>query len=226
MEHHQQHQQQHNHQNYSHHQQNYHSIPASRISQPDRGSAHNTAGAGRNMSKGNTPNGNHTMHDSAPVDLELDFSAGSRPPTAQEQFLNTSTFSRFGDLSMDADNQAEADMAKEDPLAAQVWKFFRKTKQNLPNQERMENLTWRMMALNLRKQKEQEEAARYERRNAFFSLDYFHFSRLSRNAGAGKRERHVKFSRAFRDARLICSLCVWGVWVEILWFGAALDRPC
>ncbi|KAH6697228.1 GATA zinc finger protein [Plectosphaerella plurivora] len=165
IEHHQQQQQQqHNHlQNYSHHQQNHHSIPASRMSQPDRGSSHNTTGAGRNISKGNTPNGNHTMHDSAPVDLELDFSAGSRPPTAQEQFLNTSTFSRFGDLSMDADNQAEADMAKEDPLAAQVWKFFRKTKQNLPNQERMENLTWRMMALNLRKQKEQEEAARLER---------------------------------------------------------------
>lgn len=45
----------------------------------------------------------------------------------------------------------------EDPLAAQVWKFFSKTKQQLPNQQRMENLTWRMMALNMRRRKEQQE---------------------------------------------------------------------
>lgn len=51
-------------------------------------------------------------------------------------------------------------MQQEDPLAAQVWKFFSKTKQQLPNQHRMENLTWRMMALNMRKQS-QEEQKRY-----------------------------------------------------------------
>ncbi|GAB0132456.1 hypothetical protein EsDP_00000891 [Epichloe bromicola] len=45
-----------------------------------------------------------------------------------------------------------------DPLVAQVWKFFSKTKQQLPNQERLENLTWRMMALYVRKQKQDGEA--------------------------------------------------------------------
>ncbi|KAJ6786995.1 hypothetical protein PWT90_04128 [Aphanocladium album] len=50
-------------------------------------------------------------------------------------------------------------MQSEDPLAAQVWKFFTKTKQNLPNQQRMENLTWRMMALSMRK-KQQEQRSR------------------------------------------------------------------
>jgi GATA-binding protein len=157
---------------------------------PDRGSTHSShaSGAGRtnNRSSNNSNNtANHTMHDAAPTDLELDISAGARPPTAQEQFLNSSAFSRFGDLSMDADNQTEADMAKEDPLAAQVWKFFRKTKQNLPNQERMENLTWRMMALNLRKQRQQEEDARYDLRTAPVPF-YFHLflGEVRQNAGA------------------------------------------
>ncbi|KAG6059554.1 hypothetical protein E4U32_003936 [Claviceps aff. humidiphila group G2b] len=56
------------------------------------------------------------------------------------------------------ENAAAAEPAKsidqlrhDDPLATQVWKFFSKAKQQLPNQERLENLTWRMMALNMRK---------------------------------------------------------------------------
>lgn len=48
-------------------------------------------------------------------------------------------------------------MQSEDPLAAQIWKFFSKTKEQLPNQQRMENLTWRMMALNLRKRQQQQQ---------------------------------------------------------------------
>ncbi|KAG5990213.1 hypothetical protein E4U43_004337 [Claviceps pusilla] len=51
-------------------------------------------------------------------------------------------------------------LRSDDPLAAQVWKFFSKTKHQLPNQERLENLTWRMMALNMRKQKQQDDEAR------------------------------------------------------------------
>lgn len=42
-------------------------------------------------------------------------------------------------------------MQTEDPLAMQVWKFFAHTKMQIPNQQRMENLTWRMMALKLPK---------------------------------------------------------------------------
>lgn len=157
-----------------HHQQNHHPTHnGSRMLRPDRGSPFSSfAGNGNNSGNNNgnsTSNGNAKMHD-APADFELDFSAGARPPTAQEQFLNSSTFSRFGDLSMESEHQTEADMAKEDPLAAQVWKFFRQTKQNLPNQERMENLSWRMMALNLRKQKQQEEAARYGAARFCFSF--------------------------------------------------------
>lgn len=42
-------------------------------------------------------------------------------------------------------------MQKKDPLATQVWKFYHKAKTQLPNGERMENLTWRMMSMNLRR---------------------------------------------------------------------------
>lgn len=61
------------------------------------------------------------------------------------------------DGANDATPESIDQMQKEDPLAAQVWKFFSKTKQQLPNQHRMENLTWRMMALNMRKQSLEEQ---------------------------------------------------------------------
>ena len=47
-------------------------------------------------------------------------------------------------------------LAKEDPLATQVWKMYARTKVTLPNAQRMENLTWRMMALTLKKKKEDD----------------------------------------------------------------------
>ncbi|KAF9505217.1 hypothetical protein BS47DRAFT_1489901 [Hydnum rufescens UP504] len=49
-----------------------------------------------------------------------------------------------------------ANMAKEDPLAAQVWRMYARAKATLPHAQRMENLTWRMMALALRRRKERE----------------------------------------------------------------------
>lgn len=49
-------------------------------------------------------------------------------------------------------------LAKQDPLATQVWKMYARTKANLPHAQRMENITWRMMALALKKKKEQDDA--------------------------------------------------------------------
>lgn len=51
------------------------------------------------------------------------------------------------------------EMQRKDPLGAQIWKLYTRTKSQLPNQERMENLTWRMMAMNL-KRKEREQQTR------------------------------------------------------------------
>ena len=65
------------------------------------------------------------------------------------------------DMAADsAEGQSPEEMQRQDPLATQIWKFFSQTKQRLPNQERMQNLTWRMMHMNLRKQR-QLDAARF-----------------------------------------------------------------
>ncbi|CAK9785453.1 unnamed protein product [Cutaneotrichosporon oleaginosum] len=53
---------------------------------------------------------------------------------------------------------AEA-MAKKDPLAAQVWKAYARAKDSMPHGQRMENLTWRMMHLTMKKKEESERAA-------------------------------------------------------------------
>lgn len=92
-------------------------------------------------------------------DLRLDLSAALYP-NAQDDFLRNSAFPPFQKASAMESNQSPEDMQREDPLATQVWKFFSKTKQMLPNQQRMENLTWRMMALNLRKKQMEEEKAK------------------------------------------------------------------
>ncbi|KAH9946988.1 hypothetical protein B0H21DRAFT_822341 [Amylocystis lapponica] len=58
---------------------------------------------------------------------------------------------------------ADADperLAREDPLATQVWKMYARTKATLPHAQRMENLTWRMMALALKKKKDEEEKSK------------------------------------------------------------------
>ena len=58
-------------------------------------------------------------------------------------------------------------LVKEDPLAKQVWKMYAKQKAGLPNAQRMENLTWRMMALALKKkEREDKEKGEKEREKA------------------------------------------------------------
>ncbi|KAF9792702.1 hypothetical protein BJ322DRAFT_68674 [Thelephora terrestris] len=48
-------------------------------------------------------------------------------------------------------------MAKQDPLVTQVWKMYARNKATQPHAHRMENLTWRMMALALQKKKREEK---------------------------------------------------------------------
>ncbi|KAI8357977.1 hypothetical protein B0O80DRAFT_271735 [Mortierella sp. GBAus27b] len=47
--------------------------------------------------------------------------------------------------------------AREDPLAAQIWRLYTKAKDSLPNGQRLENLTWRMMAMTLHKKNKEKE---------------------------------------------------------------------
>ena len=75
----------------------------------------------------------------------------------RKDLLRESFFSDWKDDASSADLGDPDEMQKRDPLGTQIWKLYSKTKSQLPNQERMENLTWRMMAMNL-KRKEREQA--------------------------------------------------------------------
>ena len=87
---------------------------------------------------------------------KLDFSAAN---SARKELLRESFFPTWKDDAASEELDSPDEMQKKDPLATQIWRLYSKTKKQLPNQERMENLTWRMMAMSLRKRK-QEEAAR------------------------------------------------------------------
>ncbi|OZJ04667.1 hypothetical protein BZG36_02887 [Bifiguratus adelaidae] len=58
--------------------------------------------------------------------------------------------------SMRTEDDALTDQSK-DPLAAQVWRLYTKAKDTLPNGARLENLTWRMMAMTLKAKREAEK---------------------------------------------------------------------
>ena len=90
---------------------------------------------------------------------KLDISTRDHDP--RKGLLREAFFPDWRDDASSADLKPPEEMQKQDPLATQIWKLYSKTKTQLPNQERMENLTWRMMAMNLRRK--EREQARYER---------------------------------------------------------------
>lgn len=89
-------------------------------------------------------------------ELNLDFTKPDN--STMFDFLQGSTFPSLQHATAGNEETLEQ-MQESDPLATQVWKFYRNTKQNLPSQERMVNLTWRMMHMSLRRK--QAEDARY-----------------------------------------------------------------
>ncbi|ATZ53707.1 BcareA [Botrytis cinerea B05.10] len=93
---------------------------------------------------------------------KLDHPAPSR---ARDDLLGESFFPTWKDGSAGEELDNTDEMQKKDPLATQIWKLYSKTKKTLPNQERLENLTWRMMAMNLRKRRQEEENARLSQQN-------------------------------------------------------------
>ncbi|KAK5115092.1 hypothetical protein LTR62_001789 [Meristemomyces frigidus] len=55
------------------------------------------------------------------------------------------------DASTSVELESPEEMQKNDPLGTQIWKLYHKTRGQLPNSERLENLSWRMMSMNLRR---------------------------------------------------------------------------
>ncbi|ROT37560.1 hypothetical protein SODALDRAFT_279799 [Sodiomyces alkalinus F11] len=95
-----------------------------------------------------------------PSTFDLDFSMAldQQPKGAHDRILKSAAFPHLQQPAiMTADDQGLDQIRREDPLVTQMWKFFHRTKQSLPNQERMENLSWRLMAIDLRKMRTQQE---------------------------------------------------------------------
>ncbi|CCX33754.1 Similar to Nitrogen regulatory protein areA; acc. no. P17429 [Pyronema omphalodes CBS 100304] len=86
-------------------------------------------------------------------------SANLERPTAQS-FARKELFgvSSFDPLSgRPVPDESLEEMQKKDPLATQVWRLYSKQRGSLPNAQRMENLTWRMMSLTLKRERELKE---------------------------------------------------------------------
>ncbi|KAI0010451.1 hypothetical protein F4779DRAFT_577585 [Xylariaceae sp. FL0662B] len=86
-------------------------------------------------------------------DLNLDLTKSDN--ASQFDILKTALFPSV-ENAMSGTNDSLEQMQHNDPLAIQIWRFFRNTKQSLPCQERMENLTWRLMHVGLRRRRQEK----------------------------------------------------------------------
>lgn len=77
-----------------------------------------------------------------------------RQIVARSELLRNAVFPDWRDGRGGDAMESPEEMQKKDPLGTQMWKLYSRTKSRLPNQERMENLTWRMMAMNLRRREQ------------------------------------------------------------------------
>lgn len=75
-----------------------------------------------------------------------------------DQVLSDSLFPAQDEpVEVEEEEKVTTKKNKKDPLATQVWRLYTKAKDNLPNGSRMENLTWRMMAMTLNHKKKKED---------------------------------------------------------------------
>ncbi len=78
----------------------------------------------------------------------------------RSKLLSEAIFPDWRDDASGADLDDPDEMQKNDPVTiSQLWKQLSKTKKRVPHQERMENLSWRMMGITLKQQRDQ---ARYD----------------------------------------------------------------
>ena len=105
------------------------------------------------------PGSPSTYHSMSTVtrDTQANLDLSPEHTVARKELLRQAYFPDWKDDASSGDLGHPDEMQKNDPLATQIWKLYSKTKTQLPNQERMENLTWRMMAMSL-KRKEREQA--------------------------------------------------------------------
>ncbi|BGP32444.1 Sodium- and chloride-dependent GABA transporter 1 [Rhodotorula toruloides] len=88
----------------------------------------------------------------SPAAFSTGTGAGKGVSFAPSPSVGDSSASPSGSTIIDEDS-AEL-LSRKDPIAAQVWRMFHKAKNTMPNGARMENLTWRLMSMTLRKRRE------------------------------------------------------------------------
>lgn len=86
------------------------------------------------------------------------------PAPSPGGMLDEPIFAAFGNDANAVSPESPTELQKNDPLGTQIWKLYSRAKTQLPNAERMSNLTWRMMALNMRRAEEQRNKG-YELRH-------------------------------------------------------------
>ena len=96
--------------------------------------------------------------------MDFDMRRESSPEPSPGGMLDEPIFAAFGNDASAVSPEAPTELQKNDPLGTQIWKLYSRAKTQLPNAERMSNLTWRMMALNMRRAEEQRNRG-YERRH-------------------------------------------------------------
>ena len=87
---------------------------------------------------------------------QLDRSLGQTSQTRQELLREASFFPDLRDDATGADWDHPDEMQKNDPLGTHMWKIVSKVKTQIANHERMENMTWRLMAMSLKKKGEEQ----------------------------------------------------------------------
>ena len=123
-------------------------------------SLQDSADADRRSSTTTTTNPLHFPPTSSQLSDDFSFGSPISPAdssNAQDNLLQDTLFPEWKAGPPRGPLDGTDEMQRKDPLATQIWKLYSRTKAQLPNQERMENLTWRMMAMSL-KRKERERA--------------------------------------------------------------------
>ncbi|KAL1600109.1 Sodium- and chloride-dependent GABA transporter 1 [Nothophoma quercina] len=83
--------------------------------------------------------------------MDFDRQREGSPALSPGGMLDEPIFPAFGNDANMASPESPTELQKNDPLGTQIWKLYSRAKTQLPNAERMSNLTWRMMALNMRR---------------------------------------------------------------------------
>ena len=112
--------------------------------------------------------------------MDFDMRREGSPAPSSGGMLDEPIFAAFGNDANAASPDSPSELQKNDPLGTQIWKLYSRAKTQLPNAERMSNLTWRMMALNMRRAEEQRNKG-YERRHCLDLLQRDHCASLPEN---------------------------------------------